>query len=149
MRVSRSIAVALFAAVASSQCGGKTAAGTQAVTASTAITAVSASAAAAVEIRISQYKFLPETVHVAVGQVVRWTNEDNVGHTVTFTAVDTGPKKPITSRTQLMELNRPKMLFSSRLFAQGESFSAKFDKAGRFAYICDPHPYMRAVIVVD
>ena len=146
MHVSRSIAVALFAAVASSQCGGKTAGATQSFN---AIVPAPANSAVAVQVRIVQYKFMPETIHVAVGQVVRWSNEDNVGHTITFTAADTGPKRPLTSRSQLLELNRPKQLYSSKLFNQGESWMAKFDKPGRFAYVCDPHPYMRAVVVVD
>lgn len=146
MRVSRSLAVALFAAVASLQCGGAKTGGVQV---SDAISPASANAPVAVEVIIGLYKFVPETVHVSVGQVIRWKNEDNVGHTVTFTAVDTGPKKPLTSRAQLLALNRPQELYSSRLFAQGESWSAKFTKPGRFAYICDPHPYMRGIVVVQ
>jgi plastocyanin len=54
----------------------------------------------------------------------------------------------MASRAELLALNRPRELYSSRLFAQGESWSAKFDKPGRYAYICDPHPYMRGVVVV-
>lgn len=146
MRVSGSIVVAVFTALASSQCGGAQTGGA-AVT--NAIAPAPASATVNVQARIAQYKFIPETIHVAVGQVVRWTNEDNVGHTVTFTAADTGPRKPITSRAQLMGLNRPQQLYSSKLFMQNESWTAKFDKPGRFAYICDPHPYMRAVVVVE
>lgn len=145
MRVSGSIAVAVVAALASSQCGGKTVS-TQVAD---AIVPAPANATIAHDVRIVQYKFQPETVLVSVGQVIRWTNEDNVGHTVTFTAADTGPKRPITSRAQLMTLNRPQQLYSSKLFGQGESWVAKFDKPGRFAYICDPHPYMRAVVVVQ
>lgn len=146
MRLSGSIVVAVFTALASSQCGG---AQTGGAAVRDAIAPAPASATVNVQARITQYKFIPETIHVSVGQVVRWTNEDNVGHTITFTAVDTGPKKPITSRAQLMGLNRPQQLYSSKLFTQNESWTAKFDKPGRFAYICDPHPYMRAVVVVE
>jgi plastocyanin len=101
------------------------------------------------QIRISEYKFWPDTVRVHVGQTVRWTNEDNIKHNVRFTAADTAPAKQIKSRADLHAQNRPKELFASELFDKGESWTAKFDKPGRFAYICDPHPYMRAVIIVE
>ena len=145
MRVFATIAVAVCAAVASTQCGGGAA--TAAQTAD-AINPAPTGVQASIAVRVVEYKFQPDTVRVKVGQVIRWTNEDNVGHTVTFSAADTAPKR-ITSRSQLMGLNRPKQLYSSKLFAQGESWSAKFDKPGRFAYICDPHPYMRAVVIVE
>jgi plastocyanin len=146
VRVFGTIAVALSAAIATSQCGGG---GAAAAHVAAAINPAPSNVSASASVRIAQYKFIPETVHVSVGQVIRWTNEDNVGHTVTFTAADTGPKKPITSRAELMGLNRPQELYSSKLFGQGESWSAKFDKPGKFAYICDPHPYMRAVVIVQ
>lgn len=149
MRVSGSIAVAVFAALATLQCGGSGGGASGGARVADAISPAPNSAAVTVQARIAQYKFIPETIHVAVGQVVRWTNEDNVGHTVTFTAADTGPKKPITSRAQIMGLNRPAQLYSSRLFNQNESWAAKFDRPGRYAYICDPHPYMKAVVVVE
>ena len=149
MRVSGSIAVVVFTALATSQCGGGAAASGGARVAD-AISPAPNNAVVTVQAKIAQYKFSPETIHVAVGQVVRWTNEDNVGHTVTFSAAtDTGPRKPITSRAQLMGLNRPQQLYSSRLFNQNESWAAKFDRPGRYAYICDPHPYMKAVVVVE
>lgn len=144
MRVSASIAGVLLAAAAVTQCGGGTAGGK----AADAINPAPASATATLEVRIAQYKYIPETAHVAIGQVIRWINEDNVGHTVTFTKADTAPKA-ITSRAQLMSLNRPKQLYSSKLFNLAESWVAKFDRPGQFAYICDPHPYMTGVVVVQ
>lgn len=144
MRVSASIAAAVFAAVAVSQCGG----GATGARSADAIAPAPANAAISHEVRIAQYKFVPDTIRVKVGQVIRWTNEDNVGHTVTFTKADTAPKA-ITSRAQLLALNRPKELYSSKLFGQAETWVARFDQPGRFAYICDPHPYMRAVVVVE
>lgn len=144
MRLSASIAAVLFAAVAASQCGGGTGGGQ----AADAIAPAPSNASVSVEVRIAQYKYYPDTVRVKVGQVIRWTNEDNVGHTVTFTKADTAPKA-ITSRAQLLALNRPKELYSSKLFAQGETWVARFDRPGKFAYICDPHPYMTAVVLVE
>ena len=137
--------VAVCAAIVSSQCGG--ARTTSAV--SDAITPVTGNVTVHAQVRLAEYKFWPETVHVAVGQVVRWTNEDNVNHNVRFVAADSSPSRPISSRSEVYGLNRPKELYASKLFAQGESWTARFDKPGRYAYICDPHPYMRAVVVVQ
>ena len=148
MRVSASIMAVVCAAVVSSQCGGGARAATT-TSVSQAVTPVTGDVAVNAQVRVAEYKFSPETVHVAVGQVVRWTNSDNVRHNVRFVAADTGPARPVTSRAELYGLNRPKELFASKLFGQGESWTAKFDKPGRFAYICDPHPYMRAIIVVQ
>lgn len=138
--------VAVCAAIVSLQCGGGARASN---TVSQSVVPVANDVAVNSQIRVAEYKFSPETVHVKVGQVVRWTNSDNVRHNVRFVAADTGPARPVTSRAELYGLNRPKELFASKLFGQGESWTAKFDKPGRFAYICDPHPYMRAVIVVE
>jgi len=136
----RTVALVAAVAVGSTQCGGKgTPGGIQPSAATGPVDA---------EVQIAQYKYVPETLHVRVGQTVRWTNRDNVGHTVTFTAADTSPQK-ITSRSQVMQLHRPSELYSSKLFMEGQTFTAKFDQPGRFRYICDPHPYMRAVVVVE
>ncbi len=145
MRLSGSLLVAACAALASLQCGGRKAT----TTAAAAIAPAPNTTAANSQIRISEYKFWPDTVRIHVGEVVRWTNSDNVKHNVRFTAADTAPAKQIKSRAELLSQNRPKELFASALFDQGESWTAKFDKPGRFAYICDPHPYMKAVIIVE
>jgi len=149
---SRLKTVALIAAVGfvSVHCGGGTrsAAGSGKVTAG-GISPASSEATPTAKVEIRQYKYFPETLHVAVGSVVRWTNFDNIGHTVTFTAADTGPKRPMRSRSEVLEMNRPTELYSSKLFKENETFTVKFDRAGRFGYICDPHPYMKAVVVVE
>jgi plastocyanin len=137
--------VAAGAAIVSLQCGGGARASN---TVSQAVIPVANDVAANAQVRVAEYKFSPETVHVKVGQVVRWTNSDNVNHNVRFVAADTTTRQ-ISSRAEVFGLNRPKELFASKLFGQGESWTAKFDKPGRYAYICDPHPYMRAVIVVE
>lgn len=145
MRVLRVNAVVLSAAAAilSVQCGGR---GTG--TFAGGITPVTSPSAIAAEVQIEQYKFVPETVHVAVGGVVRWTNHDNVGHTVSFTSADTGARQ-IHSRAELFGPSRPANLYGSKLFQAGQSFTARFDRPGRFAYICDPHPYMKAFVIVQ
>jgi len=145
VRVSGSLLVAVCAAFASLQCGG----GAKTSATADAIVPAPSTTAANSQVRLSEYKFWPDTVRIRVGQTVRWTNEDNVKHNVRFTAADTAPAKQIKSRADLLAQNRPKELFASALFDQGESWTARFDKPGRFAYICDPHPYMRGVIIVE
>lgn len=146
MSVSRSLIVAVTTATATLSCGG----GTQSAAVSAeAISPVQASVTANAAIKIADYKFIPDTVRIHVGQVVRWTNTDNIKHNVRFTAAETGPAQPIKSRSELMGMNRPKELYASALFDQGQSWTARFDKPGRYAFICDPHPYMKGMIIVE
>jgi plastocyanin len=64
---------------------------------------------------------------VKKGMTVTWTNEDAVMHTVT--AVDGS--------------------FDSGMLAEGESWSYTFDTIGEFEYLCSPHPWMRAKVIVE
>jgi plastocyanin len=125
------------------QCGGR-----KGGAAAGGISPVASSQPATKEVRIEQYKFIPETIHVAVGGVIKWTNFDDVGHTVSFTSADTA-RRQIRSRQELFDPSRPSHLYGSKLFGRNETFSAKFERAGRFAYICDPHPYMKGTVVVE
>ena len=64
---------------------------------------------------------------VAVGTTVTWTNNDpGMVHTVTATDGS----------------------FDSGNMAEGDTFSYTFDAPGEFEYLCTPHPWMRARIVV-
>lgn len=86
-------------------------------------------------IRIVDLAFVPQVVHVRVGQTIIWTNDDQVAHTVTSgTTVDTGVWR------------------SSEPLAQGATFSLTLKRRGTYAYFCKPHFYnaaMHARIVVD
>lgn len=65
---------------------------------------------------------------VPVGTTVTWTNEDpGMMHTVT--SVDG--------------------LFDSGFLNEGDTWSYTFDEAGEFEYFCQPHPWMRAKVVVE
>jgi len=91
---------------------------------------VSASAGAGtVEVRIEQYAYVPASVTVRVGDTVRWMNtEKRTSHSILFTG--------------------PGGFESERLFG-GETFERRFDRPGRYAYTCGPHPEMRGVVVVE
>jgi plastocyanin len=77
------------------------------------------------QVSIEGMKFVPESLEVAPGDTVTWTNKDFVPHTVTA-------GKSIESGT--IEANA------------GWSYVAK--QKGRFDYLCRFHPGMRATLVV-
>jgi amicyanin len=81
----------------------------------------------AATVRIAQLGFQTDTVTVQAGQTVRWLNDDELAHTVTF-ADATIP--------------------SSRDLARGQAFAHRFDRPGTYTYSCTPHPFMRGVVVV-
>ena len=68
-------------------------------------------------------------MHVRAGGRVTWVNHDSAGHTATFT---TGPSKLDTDR-----LNK------------GDRAALTFPKAGRYAYVCAFHAFMKGEVVVD
>ena len=70
--------------------------------------------------------FAPNRIEVASGRAVRWTNNDQVVHTVTADdgSWDSGPIEP------------------------GASWTHMFEKAGDYSFHCTPHPFMKGVVVV-
>ncbi len=88
-------------------------------------TAASDSVAARVVIR--QVAFQQREVRIRAGQTVEWINQDPTVHTVTG---DDGS-------------------WGSDLLTEGKRFTHRFDKPGRYAYHCLPHPMMTAVVVVE
>lgn len=74
-----------------------------------------------------KWHFAPADVSVPVGSTVVWHNGGKQVHTVT---ADDGKT------------------FSSPNVPEGGEFQFKFATAGDFAYHCDPHPWMKAVIHV-
>lgn len=77
-------------------------------------------------VTIQNFSFAPATLTVKVGENVTWTNQDSVGHSAT--ADDNS--------------------FDTGVFAQGQSKSIAFSKAGTYTYHCSVHPNMKATIVV-
>ena len=70
----------------------------------------------AAKVTVSNVKFEPRTLTVKAGTTVTWENKEG-SHTVTS---DTGA-------------------FESETLSAGQSFSHKFDKAGRYPYYCTFH----------
>lgn len=79
------------------------------------------------EVEIRNFEFMPETVTVAAGTTVTWTNRDDAPHTV---------KGDGNSFAESPQMN------------QGGTFRMTFDTAGRFPYVCGIHNYMRGTVVV-
>jgi plastocyanin len=79
------------------------------------------------EVTIVNYRFVPETVKVAAGTTVTWTNRDDDAHTV-------------------MDGSGT---FRSGALDEGEIFSHTFAKQGVYRIACSMHPQMSQTIVVE
>jgi plastocyanin len=79
--------------------------------------------------------FDPNPVNVKVGDTVKWTNNDNVPHTV----IEGSP-----STAGEVEGG-----FASDIFAQGMTFEHTFNQTGTFEYYCSLHPGMVGTVNVS
>ena len=77
-------------------------------------------------VKIDNFTFSPATITVPVGTTVRWTNHDDIPHTVVS-----------DDKT-----------FKSKALDTDEQFTYTFTKAGTYNYFCSIHPKMTAVVVV-
>jgi OOP family OmpA-OmpF porin len=75
-------------------------------------------------VSIAQFAFGPETLTVAAGSVVTWTNRDDATHTVKFGDGASGN------------------------LGTGSSYRRAFSAPGIYPYQCGVHPYMKGQIVV-
>jgi len=83
--------------------------------------------ASSADVKIDNFAFAPETLTVAVGTTVTWTNRDDIPHTVVSTDG----------------------VFKSKVRDTDETFAYKFDKAGTYTYFCSIHPKMTGKVVVQ
>ena len=86
-----------------------------------------ASSADTVQVDMKDILFVPEKVTARVGQTVRWTNSDDVVHTV---KAKSGAD------------------FESKAISKGKTFDAKMTKAGTIDYVCTIHPSQTGSITV-
>ena len=94
---------------------------------SPSVTANDQPSAANAEVKIDNFSFGPQTLTVAVGTTVTWTNRDDIPHTVVSTDG----------------------VFKSKVRDTDEKFSYTFAKAGTYPYYCSVHPKMTGKIVVQ
>jgi plastocyanin len=96
-------------------------------------------AAKTVEVAMKGNKFVNDTVMVYVGDTVKWTNQDMVGHTVTATSgasFDSNPNcaAPVPA--------------AAVCTAPGGTYTFLAEKAGDIAYHCKVHQGMTGKIMV-
>ncbi len=84
-------------------------------------------AAGSADVKIDNFSFGPQTLTVAVGTTVVWTNSDDIPHTVVSTDG----------------------VFKSKVRDTDEKFSYTFTKAGTYPYFCSVHPKMTGKVVVQ
>ena len=80
-----------------------------------------------VRVAIRAVAYTPKEVRIRVGQTIEWRNEDPVVHTVTADNEKWG----------------------SGFLDEGATYRHTFTKAGRYPYHCQPHPQMKAVVIVE
>lgn len=77
-----------------------------------------------IDVEIRDYKYIPDSLTVNVGQTVRWTNYDTVLHDVVGSGIE------------------------SEYLKQGETFTYTFEQEGTYDYICTIHPWMEGEVIV-
>jgi plastocyanin len=82
-----------------------------------------------VKMDIANFAFTQKTLKIKKGTKVTWTNTDSAKHDI----------------TPDMESEAFK---GSELLSKGDSYSFTFSVAGKYPYICSPHPYMKASVEV-
>ena len=85
----------------------------------------------AARVTIQTFQFAPDTLRVAAGTKVIWTNQDDIEHTVT---VGTPPKRGAA--------------FDAVLKTKGSTIERTFARPGTFTYFCDRHQFMRGTITI-
>ena len=80
-----------------------------------------------IAVTIDNFNFSPNTITVAVGTIVEWTNKDDVPHNVT----------------------NPEKAFASPTLDTDQKWEYTFKKAGTFDYYCAIHPMMTGRVVVQ
>ena len=81
----------------------------------------------ATEVKIDNFSFGPAELTVRVGTTVKWTNRDDIPHTVVSTD----------------------KVFKSKVLDTDETFSFTFSAAGTYPYFCSIHPKMTGKVVVQ
>ena len=76
--------------------------------------------------------FIPSPVNIAIGDTVKWVNDDTAAHTTTSGDPSGGPDGN----------------WDSSLVISGSSFSNTFDEAGEYPYFCMVHPWMAGMVIV-
>jgi len=98
----------------------------QAASATQTSTAAPSSAAHHYTVHVKDFAFDPATIRIHTGDSVTFVNEDDEAHTAT--AADKS--------------------FDSAGLDTHDTWTHRFTRAGRFAYVCALHPWMKGVVIV-
>ncbi len=90
-----------------------------------------------VNVSIIGNSYYPKVIDIAPGTTVTWVNEDVFSYLA-------GEFSGIHNAVSTSGPDR----FVSPLLAHGESYSFTFEEEGEYEYICTPHPYMEAKVIV-
>jgi plastocyanin len=82
--------------------------------------------AADADVKIDNFTFTPETLNVKQGTVVKWTNVDDIPHSIVM----------VNGKTH------------SRALDTSDAFSFTFTEPGSYDYFCGLHPHMKGKIIV-
>ena len=89
--------------------------------------AAAAQPKAPADVKIDNFTFGPTELTVKAGTTVRWTNRDDIPHTVVS----------------------PDKVFKSKVLDTDEQFSFTFSTPGTFPCFCSIHPKMTGKVVVQ
>lgn len=95
-------------------------------------------------VTIATFAFTPEVLRVEVGATVRWTNGDDILHTVTSGTRAYAPG----NSGQVTETDKDGT-FDLQLDGRGAIAEHTFTGAGTYHYFCDLHPGMEADLEVS
>src|SRR4051794_16826444 len=84
-------------------------------------------AAASGSVTIADFSFTPGSITIGQGDTVTWVNNGPTGHSATANDGE----------------------FNTGVLEKGQSASHTFAKAGTYSYYCQPHPFMKATVVVQ
>ena len=80
-----------------------------------------------VDVKIDNFSFLPATITIPAGTTVKWTNRDDIPHTVV----------------------NDDQRFESKALDTDQSYSYTFTKPGTYSYFCSIHPEMTGKVIVQ
>ena len=98
-----------------------------------ALTESSAAPKEAKQVQIAKMKFNPSDVTVKAGSVVTWTNTEALPHNVHFKAGAPNVTKDV----------------EGPMLRANQTYSVRFNQPGTYDYICTPHPFMKAKVIVE
>jgi nitrite reductase (NO-forming) len=96
------------------------------------------------EVLIENFAYNPADITVPVGTTVTWTNEDDVGHTVT----EGNPNSPKPANLRVFDSSGEGPTGKVALIGPDQSWSYTFTTPGTYEYYCIVHPYMIGQITV-